>query len=50
MVVSTALEPWLMTPYRLAPEGSAAAKYNSQQSKVRNLVERVFGVLKGRFR
>ncbi|XP_049316731.1 putative nuclease HARBI1 [Bactrocera dorsalis] len=44
------LEPWLLTPYRNAAENSAESYYNYKFSKARSLIERVFGVLKARFR
>ncbi|XP_039970825.1 putative nuclease HARBI1 [Bactrocera tryoni] len=45
------LEPWLLTPYRNAPERSDDDLYFNQQfTKGRSLIQRVFGVLKGRFR
>lgn len=44
------LEPWILTPYRNAAEASAEALFNEKFSKARSLVERVFGVMKGRFR
>ncbi|XP_065368827.1 putative nuclease HARBI1 [Calliphora vicina] len=44
------LEPWLLTPYRNATENSSEAFYNKQFCKGRSIIERVFGVLKGRFR
>ncbi|XP_049301932.1 putative nuclease HARBI1 [Bactrocera dorsalis] len=44
------LEPWLLTPYRNAPENSAQSYYNYKFSKARSFIERVFGVLKARFR
>ena len=39
-----------MTPYRVSPEGSREAIFNLKLSKARNIIERTFGVLKGRFR
>ena len=42
------LEPWLITPYRT--EDASRARFNHLLSKTRNVVERTFGVLKGRFR
>lgn len=35
------LEPWLMTPYRVAPEGSAECTFNDCLSKGRNIIERL---------
>lgn len=43
-------EPWLITPYRDAAEGSRQARFNKKHAKARNIVERTIGVLKGRFR
>ncbi|XP_039971298.1 putative nuclease HARBI1 [Bactrocera tryoni] len=43
------LEPWLLTPYKNAPERSDELYFNQQFTKGRSLIERVFGVLKGRF-
>lgn len=39
----------MMTPYR-NPTTPAEKKYNEKHCKVRNVVERCFGVLKNRFR
>lgn len=39
-----------MTPYRSPGNNSREANYNAVHSKCRCLIERCFGVLKGRFR
>ncbi|XP_017466745.1 PREDICTED: putative nuclease HARBI1 [Rhagoletis zephyria] len=44
------LEPWLLTLYRSATENSDEHIFNQKLSKGRSIIERVFGVLKGRFR
>ncbi|XP_055912626.1 putative nuclease HARBI1 [Eupeodes corollae] len=44
------LEPWIMTPYGTATEGSMESKFNEKFSVSRSIIERVFGVLKARFR
>ncbi|XP_050337666.1 putative nuclease HARBI1 isoform X2 [Bactrocera neohumeralis] len=44
------LERWLLTPYRNAAENSAESYYNVKFSKARSLIERVFRVLRARFR
>lgn len=43
------LEPWLMTP-KSDPTTAPECRYNSSHAKTRNVIERCFGVLKGRFR
>ena len=43
------LEPWLLTPLS-NPQGQQERRYNKLHAKSRNVVERSFGVLKGRFR
>ena len=44
------LEKFLLTPYRYPDAGTMQHKFNLQHSKARNIVERVIGVLKSRFR
>ncbi|XP_017483193.1 PREDICTED: putative nuclease HARBI1 [Rhagoletis zephyria] len=44
------LEPWMLTPYRNAAENSAEGRFNHCHAKGRSIIERVFGILKGRFR
>ena len=44
------LETFLLTPYRDPAAGTMQHKFNLQHSKARNVVERVIGVLKSRFR
>ncbi|XP_056386674.1 putative nuclease HARBI1 [Hyla sarda] len=43
------LQSWLMTPY-LNPSTAAEKKYNRAHVKTRTQVERLFGILKSRFR
>lgn len=43
-------EPWLMTPIQGALPHSAERRYNDSHTLGRNCIERVNGVLKGRFR
>lgn len=44
------LEPWLMTPYRNPPPGSAASNFNFVHAQARSNVEQSIGMLKGRWR
>lgn len=44
------LEPYIMTPYRSASGRSPESRYNVKHSQTRNIVERVIGRLKTRFR
>lgn len=44
------MEPFLITSYTSAAEHSSESRYNSVHAKARNIVERVIGVLKSRFR
>lgn len=44
-----ALEPWLLTPLRSAA-GPAEQRYNAAHTRTRQVIERTFGILKGRFR
>lgn len=39
-----------MTPYRKSIVGSAESRYNTAHAKARAIIERVFGILKGRWR
>lgn len=43
------LEPWLMTPI-LQPRTAAESRYNKAHARARNVIERVNGLLKSRFR
>lgn len=45
-----ALEPFVLTPYRLPNAGSAQHKFNNAHAAGRNIIERTIGVLKSRFR
>ncbi|XP_036340562.1 putative nuclease HARBI1 [Rhagoletis pomonella] len=44
------LKPWMLTPYRNAAENLAECRFNNCHAKGRSIIERVFGMLKGRFR
>lgn len=44
------LEPWLMTPINSPHLTMPEARYNRAHKSVRNVIERLNGVLKGRFR
>ncbi|XP_055905158.1 putative nuclease HARBI1 [Eupeodes corollae] len=44
------LQPWLLTPYRNATEGSAEIRFNNIHSAARSQIERTIGILKGRWR
>lgn len=44
------LEPFLITPFRSAAEGTPESRFNHIHSQTRNVVERTIGVLKNRFR
>ncbi|XP_035895720.1 putative nuclease HARBI1 [Anopheles stephensi] len=43
-------QPWLIKPHRNAESNTTEALFNEQHAKARAIVERTFGVLKGRFR
>ncbi|XP_046406372.1 putative nuclease HARBI1 [Ischnura elegans] len=45
-----ALEPWLLTPLPHAEEGTPEFRYTAAHCATRSVVERLFGVLKGRWR
>lgn len=45
-----ALRPWMLTPIRDPANGSPEENYNDCQMSTRNIIERVNGVLKMRFR
>ena len=44
------LEPWLMVPFHNPEDGTREARFNKKHARARQVVERCFGVLKGRFR
>ncbi|XP_017478160.1 PREDICTED: putative nuclease HARBI1 [Rhagoletis zephyria] len=44
------LEPFLLTPYRDPSAGTSEHVFNLQHAKARNIIERVIGVLKSRFK
>ncbi|XP_018786952.1 PREDICTED: putative nuclease HARBI1 [Bactrocera latifrons] len=44
------LEPWLLAPYRNAEENSLESLHNEKFTKAKSIIERVFGILKSRFR
>lgn len=44
------MEPWLLTPHRVPEDGSSHMRFNEVHSKCRNIIERVNGVLKNRWR
>ncbi|CAN8032596.1 unnamed protein product, partial [Ixodes persulcatus] len=43
------VQPWLMTPIR-APKDEPEEEYNEALTKTRQVIERMFGLLKSRFR
>ncbi|XP_046396504.1 putative nuclease HARBI1 [Ischnura elegans] len=45
-----ALEPWLITPLPQAEEGTPAYRFTMAHCHTRNKIERVFGILKARWR
>lgn len=45
-----ALRPWMLIPNEEAEDGSPEADYNDCQTSTRNIIERVNGTLKMRFR
>ncbi|KAI8115145.1 putative nuclease HARBI1 [Lucilia cuprina] len=44
------LEPFLLTPYKDVSSGMPEHKFNNKHASGRNIVERIIGVLKSRFR
>lgn len=44
------LEPFLITPYKDVTVGTMQHKFNKKHTSARNIVERVIGVIKSRFR
>ncbi|KAJ1117683.1 hypothetical protein NDU88_005880 [Pleurodeles waltl] len=44
-----ALRPWIHTPY-LTPSNETERRYNSAHRRIRNIIEKTFGLLKARFR
>lgn len=43
-------QPYMLTPVLNAPENTPEYRYTQNHCFVRNIIERVFGVLKGRWR
>nr|XP_055837203.1 putative nuclease HARBI1 [Episyrphus balteatus] len=44
------LEPWLLTPHRNPEVGTSQSRFNMKHRQCRNIIERVNGVLKNRWR
>lgn len=44
------IEPWLLTPFLNCEENTPEERYNRCHKSTRNIIERCFGILKGRFR
>ena len=49
-IAVTQLNLWLLTPLPQCPENSKESRYNAAHKGARNVIERLFGVLKSRFR
>lgn len=44
------MEPWCVTPYRNADDGSMESHFNDVHSQARCIVERTIGILKARWK